>query len=179
MKYLFIGGVALLLAPMPPEDMQSKFSAQPVSAVQTHEFVSVAIGIFADAASFCQRQPQACEVLGEVANAAEVKAKYSIRLLYEWAGAEQSGHDSVEPALKGTLTPTSPQLNLQPPAQSDANAVQPAALQHLMYAQATAVDSIVTGSNSKPTSQQAGNVNTLKIEDLVPVWRGPASRNQG
>ncbi len=51
---------------------------------------------FADAASFCNRQPQVCKTAGYVAGKLQAKAKYSVRLIYEWA-SESNAEPHVSP----------------------------------------------------------------------------------
>lgn len=58
--------------------------------------VSAASRTVSDVASFCGRQPGVCDTAGYVAGKLEAKAKYSVRLIYEWA-SEANGEPSVSP----------------------------------------------------------------------------------
>jgi hypothetical protein len=54
--------------------------------------IGSAIEAVSDAASFCERRPGVCQTAGYVAAKLEAKAKYSVRLIYEWANeASQDG----------------------------------------------------------------------------------------
>jgi Family of unknown function (DUF5330) len=70
--------------PSPPED-----TAQMASGASGNEagagYVQVAVGTFSDLASFCDRQPAVCKTAGYVAYKLERKAKYGVRMIYEWA----------------------------------------------------------------------------------------------
>ena len=81
-KAIFIGG-ALLLMPSPPEDQMQ--SSEQENLARNASYIVAASAALADMTSFCERQPTACVVAGELAARAELKAKYSIKLIYEWA----------------------------------------------------------------------------------------------
>lgn len=116
-------------------------SAAEVSTVQ---MVSSAGSAISDAAGFCARQPEVCQTVAYVAGRLEAKAKYSAKLLYEWASDASS-----DPELPRTIQE---------------------------------VDSLQTGSTQvalASTGKGAGQ-STLRIEDLIPEWRGPvASKKKG
>jgi Family of unknown function (DUF5330) len=83
---LLTGGMFLL--PSPPESETTVAAQGPA----TTEMIGSAIEAVSDAASFCQRRPGVCHTAGYVAARLEAKAKYSVRLLYEWANeASQDG----------------------------------------------------------------------------------------
>ena len=78
---ILLTGVTVLL-PSPPVEQ----AVQPPLAVQeTTSVVSAASQTVTDMAAFCSRQPGVCETAGYVAAKLEAKAKYSVRLIYEWA----------------------------------------------------------------------------------------------
>jgi hypothetical protein len=130
---LILTGAAVLM-PTPPEEQTYSAQAE-VSGAGLIGSASMAV---ADAASFCSRQPQVCETAGYVAGKLEAKAKYGVRLIYEWAAES-----------------------------NDAAALAP------LGNQADASDPIETGTTT--AAAQAGQPgSTLRIEDLVPPWRGPA-----
>ena len=139
---LVLTGAGFLL-PSPPETTTAANTTVIKQEVSTLEMLSSATSAVGDVASFCVRQPEVCETAAYVAGKLEAKAKYSARLIYEWASESTSS-----PAL-------------------------PAATQ-----EAIKVDMITTGSTKlalaeppKPKSQS-----TLKIEDLIPEWRGPVEK---
>lgn len=139
---LLTGGGFLL--PSPPETAPPQ--GQPVQASSTIAVISSATSAFSDVASFCTRQPGVCETAGYVAGRLEAKAKYSAKLIYEWAS-------------DATADPAVPQGSQE----------------------AIKVDMMKTGSvqmaDSTPQQQQKPqeSQSTLKIEDLIPEWRGPAT----
>ena len=97
-RILIVGVAALILAPMPPEDTTVSANQSPVAELQTHQLVSVAIGTFTDVSSFCERQPLTCRAMSDVASIAQAKAKYSIRLAYEWANGAATSANAAHPA---------------------------------------------------------------------------------
>lgn len=88
---ILLTGVAILM-PSPPDDGMQKRPAE----VSAPAMLGSATMAFADAASFCNRQPQVCVTAGYVAGKVQAKAKYSVRLIYEWA-AESSAEPQVSP----------------------------------------------------------------------------------
>ena len=80
---------------------------------------------------FCERQPQACEVGGQVAVAIGHKAEAGARTLYEFVSAKIN-EKSEQTADKGTLTPadTAPAWRAPPvplPPRREARAARPSA----------------------------------------------------
>ena len=139
---LFLTGVTALM-PSPPED------AAPTTTIAADEqsssgLISSATVALADMAGFCSRQPDVCRTAGYVAGRLEAKAKYSVRLIYEWAAVSSS-----EPK-------TSPLPDV------------------------AASDPMATGSTRTlvaDATPQTGQ-STLKIDDLLPEWRGPAPKKK-
>jgi hypothetical protein len=83
---ILTGGFFLL--PSPPEPENGAVAQGPAA----FEVLGSAARAVSDAAAFCQRQPGVCDTAGYVATRFEAKAKYSVRLLYEWANeASQDG----------------------------------------------------------------------------------------
>ena len=87
--------VALAAAmPSPPKDATG---LQPVSVADTGMFayIAAAADTFADMRGFCVRNPDVCVAANSLAGTMEAKAKYSARLIYEWAneatGAPKAG----------------------------------------------------------------------------------------
>jgi hypothetical protein len=79
-----------------------------------------------------------------VAGKLEAKAKYSVRLIYDWANESTSApRDSPFP-------------------------------------NEAAADPITTGTVVAAAANDAGEgQSTLRIEDLIPEWRGPVPRKKG
>ena len=137
---LVLTGIGVFL-PSPPEvpsDGTAAVVDQGVTAQQGEGLITTATMAIADIASFCSRQPEVCQTAGFVAGKLEAKAKYSVKLIYEWAN-EASG-----------LEPASPLPN-----------------------QAEAVDPITTGSAKTNLALAPESQSTLRLDDLIPEWRGP------
>jgi hypothetical protein len=79
-------------------------SDKPAVKIDTASAVTAAGAAVTDMRGFCERQPQACEVGGQVAVAIGHKAEAGARTLYEIIKT-QLNDKSAEPADKGTLTP--------------------------------------------------------------------------
>ena len=100
----------------------------------------VATNTFSDLASFCARQPGVCETAGFVAHKLELKAKYGVRLIYEWAN-EANSTPAVQPELAKGSDPIE-----------------------------TGTMKLASAKRLSKTSQS-----TLRLDDLIPVWRRPVS----
>jgi hypothetical protein len=136
------GAGFLLPAPpeAPPGATTAPHGAQPVS---TLDMLSSAGSAVSDVAGFCLRQPEVCSTATYMAERLEAKAKYSVKLIYEWAA-------------ESTADPEVPQGTQE----------------------ATDVDLLTTGTvmaaAGEPSSRTSQS--TLRIDDLVPEWRGPAQK---
>lgn len=92
---LLLTGIAVLM-PSPPENENSGAVVLASNAVETAGLVTAASQTVFDVASFCSRQPGVCQTAGYVAAKLEAKAKYGVRLIYEWA-SEANGEPAVSP----------------------------------------------------------------------------------
>ena len=138
---ILLSGITALV-PSPPDDVnQARQSVASAKASDTGYF-EVATNTFSDLAAFCARQPGVCETAGFVAHKLELKAKYGVRLIYEWA--------------------------------NEANPMPSSALRHDL---ADGSDPIATGSTKLASAKQPplASRSTLRLEDLVPVWRDPSA----
>jgi hypothetical protein len=136
-----LSGLAAII-PSPPEEASLTADNAAGATASDNGYFEVATNTFSDLAAFCGRQPGVCETAGFVAHKLELKAKYGVRLIYEWANEAN----------------TVPSAALRPEtAQSD--------------------DPIMTGSTNvaeaKPSSKPTQS--TLRLEDMIPVWRGPVN----
>jgi hypothetical protein len=133
-----LSGIAALM-PSAPEDLNQAAPSVASAEVSNTGYLEVATNTFSDLASFCARQPGVCETAGFVAHKLELKAKYGVRLIYDWAN-EASTPSSVQPKL------------------------------------ANGIDPIETGSMKLASAKRLpkNSQSTLRLEDLLPVWRGPA-----
>ena len=84
MRTTLVLGAILAFMPSPPEDAAQ--TSQAVAAGPgSFGYMAAAVEAVADVRSFCQRKPGVCEAAGFMANKIEAKAKYSAKLIYEWA----------------------------------------------------------------------------------------------
>lgn len=140
---LFLCGVTAFL-PSPPEDAATSNRGEGVAAVPDQGLLATAAVAIADVASLCSRQPDVCQTAGYVAGKLEAKAKYSVKLLYEWANEPDA---SASPAPASEMTVTS--------------------------------DPLTTGSTQAVAEAEGQGQSTLRLEDLIPEWRGPPPRKSG
>lgn len=138
---ILLSGITVFM-PSPPEDVNQARQSVASADVADSGYFEVATNTFSDLAAFCQRQPNVCETAGFVAHKLELKAKYGVRLIYEWANEAN----------------TTPSSALQPDI-------------------ADGSDPIETGSMKLASVKQPplASQSTLRLEDLIPVWRGPVS----
>jgi hypothetical protein len=92
---VLLAGAAVLM-PAPPEDATGPDAAAAGVGIEAPGLLGSATMAVADAATFCARQPAVCETAGHLAHRLEAKAKYGVRLIYEWA-AESRGDPPVSP----------------------------------------------------------------------------------
>ena len=136
---IVLSGVAAFM-PSAPDDVNQ--AAPSVASIENPDtgYLEVATNTFSDLASFCARQPSVCETAGFVAHKLELKAKYGVRLIYDWA-SEANTPSAVQPEI------------------------------------ANGSDPIETGSMKLASAKRLpqNSQSTLRLHDLIPVWRGPAS----
>jgi Family of unknown function (DUF5330) len=136
---IVLSGIAAFM-PSAPDDVNQ--AAPSVASAENSDtgYLEVATNTFSDLASFCARQPGVCETAGFVAHKLELKAKYGVRLIYDWAN-EASTMPAVQPEL------------------------------------ADGSDPIETGSMKLASAKQLpqNSQSTLRLDDLIPVWRGPTA----
>jgi Family of unknown function (DUF5330) len=93
---IFVGG-AIALMPSPPP-------GQPGSEALTHSnagggafmYMAAAAETVSDLGTFCQRKPLVCTTAGAIANTVEAKAKYTTKLIYEWANEATTDGSKVK-----------------------------------------------------------------------------------
>lgn len=93
-RTLVIVAVGAFFLPSPPDSQQAKIAATP-------ELMSAAVNAAGDVGSFCSRQPAVCSTASSLAGTLEAKARYSIKLLYEWANKDSA---AVPPKVGATQT---------------------------------------------------------------------------
>lgn len=80
---LVLGAIFALL-PSPPK-LARPGETEVARDSGTFGYVVAAAEAFSDVKGFCMRKPVVCEAAGQMAVKIEAKAKYSAKLIYEWA----------------------------------------------------------------------------------------------
>jgi len=127
---IYLGVIAFLL-PSPPEQPAPRHAAlgmagaAPAPVASNGDLLAAALGAVDDMSGFCTRQPAVCDTARILLVKLEAKAKYSMRLLYQWAETpETPAVPSTEAKLGDPIT-TSTVAGSQRPA---GDALQPADL---------------------------------------------------
>jgi hypothetical protein len=84
-KTSFILSLVVFLMPSPPEQGQAVGTQAQFQVPTQVDLVSAASNTVADVSSFCERQAAVCKTANYLAWKLEAKARYGIRLIYEWA----------------------------------------------------------------------------------------------
>jgi Family of unknown function (DUF5330) len=87
LRNLIIVGVAIAFMPSPPPGENDAAS----TSVGAFAYMAAAAETVADFRSFCQRNPNVCVTASTMAQTLEGKAKYSAKLMYEWADDAKGG----------------------------------------------------------------------------------------
>jgi hypothetical protein len=127
---IYLGVIAFLL-PSPPEQPASQHAglgmagSAPAPVASNGDLLAAALGAVDDVSGFCTRQPAVCDTARALLVRLEAKAKYGMRLLYQWAETpEPPVVPSAEAKLGDPIT-TSTVAGDQRPA---SDALQPADL---------------------------------------------------
>jgi hypothetical protein len=112
LRTLFVVGAAIALMPSPPPN---EAGSRPPSGPGSFAYVAAAAETMADMRGFCQRNPNVCVTAGAVAQTMEGKAKYSAKLIYEWAN-EATGDVNKLPVAEN-LAAADPIQTSSPPSQ--------------------------------------------------------------
>jgi hypothetical protein len=86
-RTLVIVAVGAFLLPSPPESEQANIAP---AATPTPQLMAAAANAASDVGGFCQRQPEVCATAESLAKTLEAKARYSIKLIYEWANKDDA-----------------------------------------------------------------------------------------
>jgi Family of unknown function (DUF5330) len=114
-KAIVAGGLFAAL-PMPPPTAVPTPSEQQAGP-GTFAYVAAASDAFADVSSFCQRRPLACDVGQYIAVTAQAKAKYSAKIIYEWANTADQQQTPVHVLTNETAEATAIPVPLEKPPQ--------------------------------------------------------------
>ena len=141
-KAIFIGGLVFAM-PSPPATVQLGQLASATPDSTSWAYITVAAETVADLKGFCDRKPQVCTSAQYIAGSMEGKAKYSAKLLYEWANESAKGQSASVPENMATAQPNT---------------------------------TIILKTKLRGTIAENS---TLKMEDLVPAWRGTLPPQKG
>ncbi|MBL8905868.1 MAG: DUF5330 domain-containing protein [Rhizobiales bacterium] len=86
----------VILMPSPPESAKKDVGLVVANDVSAPEIFVAATRAASDIGGFCAREPQVCTTAAYVMEMLEAKAKYSVRLIYDWANEASSG-DAAAP----------------------------------------------------------------------------------
>jgi Family of unknown function (DUF5330) len=103
LRTLLVVGAAFALMPSPPTDPNGASAA---AGPGSFAYMAAAAETVADMRSFCQRNPNVCVTAVAVAQSVEGKAKYSAKLIYEWAN-DRDDQDTPQ-KLSGKIAPADP-----------------------------------------------------------------------
>ena len=108
-KALVIGGIIFALPSPPVVDPVVAFP--PSMQSSTFATVAAAAETMADVKGFCERRPQACTTGQYLAVTFEGKARYAVKLAYEWANAAkgETTKPDAPPLRLATLNEQKPQ----------------------------------------------------------------------
>ena len=95
-KAIFIGGIIFAM-PSPPVVLQPGQVAQAMPDSTSWTYIAAAADAVADMKGFCDRKPQVCSTAQYLAVTMEGKAKYSAKILYEWANESTRGQTASLP----------------------------------------------------------------------------------
>ena len=149
-RYALILGIGAFLLPAPPPHSANGLDddSRQLAVGDLFMAASDAVG---DVSMFCQRQRDVCTAAATLARQLEVRAKYSIRLVYEWS------------------------------RQPDVQARMPQPMPERLPVRIVHGKELITGSTPQKATRAKTNSSsgTLTIEDLIPDWRGPIRPGQG
>ncbi len=99
-KALFFGGlIAAMPSPPPDGAVQSQVATQS-SLGAGIAYVSAVGATVSDAKGFCARQPQVCSTAQYFVTTLEGKAKYSAKLIYQWANESGVAATPTDPTTQ-------------------------------------------------------------------------------
>ena len=115
----FLCTVAILM-PSPPEEATRTSPMSSAGDVSVPQFINAASRTVSDAGEFCGRQPMVCLTADFIAGKLEAKAKYSAKLIYEWANEASSTPRAREASLTAPEHARLPRLaaNSRAPSQN-------------------------------------------------------------
>ena len=113
-KAIILGGIIAAM-PSPPPDSTDPASQSAQSSLGAGiAYVSAVTDAVGDAKGFCARQPQVCSTAFYFASTLQGKAKYSAKLIYQWAN--ESGAAPKPAQAEAQQVAQAPLEKLEPPA---------------------------------------------------------------
>jgi Family of unknown function (DUF5330) len=108
-KAIVLGGILFALPNPPATDPM--VAVQPSVQISSFATIAAAAETVADVKGFCERRPQACVTGQYLAVTLEGKARYGVKLAYEWANMAKGETAKAEaPLLRlATLSEQKPQ----------------------------------------------------------------------
>jgi hypothetical protein len=100
-KAILIGGVIAAMPSPPPDGADPNQMATQSSLGASIAYVSAVGATVSDAKGFCARQPQVCSTAQYFATSLQGKARYSAKLIYQWAN--ESGVTAPQGANSGQM----------------------------------------------------------------------------
>jgi hypothetical protein len=158
--------VVILLLPADTDDHAEQIEQSQNERVSAGETIGAAISAAGDIAGLCARQPEVCETGSAAWQTFQNKARYGFELLYNWAGGDEPTDEDGE-ATEGGQTNASNNAGLPRAIVVSENT----APLHTGSADTRRITPAAGGNDAK-------SQNTLKIEDLIPQWKGPGKNTR-
>lgn len=163
LRSLFWITLVLVLLPSEPRPEQRSANVkETVKTISTTQALNAAQDTFSDLSGFCGRNAHVCDASGTAIDMLQRKAKYAVRMVYQWA---QYRPDQNEP-----LTP-------RQSADLSKKQTKPATLKEKAPVRVSELAGpLITGTvkpRPRPQLNKARSGNTLRIDDMIPEWRGP------
>jgi hypothetical protein len=115
-KAILVGGVIAAMPSAPPDIADPAQVAAQSSLGASIAYVSAVGATVSDAKGFCMRQPQVCSTAQYFATSLQGKAKYSARLIYQWANdSAVAAKPEAETGQLVAEAPTKPEGVTPPP----------------------------------------------------------------
>ena len=181
-RFLALAILAAVLMPSPPPGdpllarTASRDGHTGDTAAGASELALAAMAAASDVGGFCRRQPLSCDIAGRFWSDFKLRLRYTIRLVYEWAGGEAPARPALTapPALRpaaGEDVRRGPVRTVVPPRGTPRDGAARGAFP-------LPPDRLITGSTrriarNRSTERPHGSENTLTIEDILVPWNGP------
>lgn len=156
--------ITVVLLLLPTDDKPAQKSAQATAkpqTISTSQALGAARETLGDISGFCERNPSVCSASGAAFDVLQRKAKYAVRMIYNWANSD--------PATQHQKPQQSAMILNNIVGFKQAKS-KPMALVRVSENVSPAKAHIV---RPRPRPKRPTSQNTLQIQDLVPTWVGP------